>query len=456
MNSRQGTMDLTTGSPVKQILLFSLPLILGTLFQQLYSFVDTVMVGRLIGTDALASVGATYSLHFLILGFVQGTCVGFGIPLAQAFGAKEREEYQRFFWNGSFICAVMAVILTVSMTVLTDGLLNLMNTPSDILAGASVYVKIIFLGIPASILYNFCAGALRAAGDSSHPFYFLLFTSLLNMILDYLFIVPLHMGVAGAAFATVLSQLLSGLLNLYWLIQKTDLLKDCGKTRKVSVFHIKRLSIVGFPMGFEYSISALGAVVMQGAINRLGSTAVAGQTAGEKIRQMFTLPMESVGMGMATYVGQNDGADRPDRIRDGIRAGLLIQWIYCAVVWAVIFVGKGFFTSLVLGTRTGETAELCIQYLTIISTLFAVHGALMIMRNTLQGMGYSAHAVLSGAGELIGRSIGAYLAVDFFGFAGICFANPMAWFLALLYCTQMVIWYLKKRLQTRKESVHVK
>lgn len=168
-------MDLTTGSPVKQILLFSLPLILGTLFQQLYSFVDTVMVGRLIGTDALASVGATYSLHFLILGFVQGTCVGFGIPLAQAFGAKEREEYQRFFWNGSFICAVMAVILTVSMTVLTDGLLNLMNTPSDILAGASVYVKIIFLGIPASILYNFCAGALRAAGDSSHPFYFLLF-----------------------------------------------------------------------------------------------------------------------------------------------------------------------------------------------------------------------------------------------------------------------------------------
>ena len=184
--------------------------------------------------------------------------------------------------------------------------------------------------------------------------------------------------------------------------------------------HLGYLSKVGFPMGFEYSISALGAVVMQGFLNTLGTVAVAGQTAGEKIRQMFTLPMESVGMAMATYAGQNDGAGRPDRITDGIRSGITIQLCYCLVVWIVIFFEKEAFTSLVLGNDSGAAGELSVQYLTIISTLFCFHGCLMIMRNTLQGMGYSIHAVLSGVGELIGRSFGGWLASFHLGFTGIC------------------------------------
>ncbi len=444
---KQGTMDLTMGSPIKQILLFSLPLVLGTLFQQLYSFVDTIMVGRLIGSDALAAVGTTYSLNFLILGFVQGACVGFGIPLAQAVGAKEKEEFKRYFWNGGYLCIGIGIIFTIGTILMTEPLLSLINTPADIFADAASYIKIIFLGIPASILYNFCSGALRAAGDSQRPFYFLLFSSFLNIILDYVFIVPIPMGVAGAALATVLSQLVSGFLNLLWMVMKTDLLKESVGFREISGAHIGKLCKVGLPMGFEYSVSAIGAVIMQSAINALGTIAVAGQTAGEKIRQMFTLPMESVGMGMATYVGQNDGANRPDRIKDGIKAGILIQLTYCIFGWVVIFFGKGAFTTLVLGPDAGEAGILSVQYLTIISTLFCIHGSLMIMRNTLQGMGYSTHAVLSGVGELLGRSFGGWLSVKHLGFVGICFANPLAWGFALIYCIVMVVYFLGKRLR---------
>lgn len=445
MNKNNTAMDLTVGKPIKQILFFSLPLVMGTLFQQLYSFVDTVMVGRLISEDALAAVGTTYSLNFLTLGFVQGACVGFGIPLAQSIGAKNIGEFKRYFWNGVWLCILLGVFMTTATLCFADPLLEMIHTPTDIFADASLYIKIIFLGIPANILYNFCAGALRATGDSQRPTYFLLATSILNILLDYIFIVPIPMGIAGAALATVLSQFTSGLLNLCWMIFKTDLLSNCKGLRKPSGEHLFVLSKVGFPMGFEYSVSAIGAVIMQGAINALGTAAIAGQTTGEKIRQMFTLPMESVGMGMATYVGQNDGAKRYDRIKEGIRAGITIQVTYCVFAWIVIFLGKGSFTEIVLGAHAGESATLSIEYLGTISTLFCIHGTLMIMRNTLQGMGYSLHAVLSGVGELLGRSLGGWLAITYLGFFGISIANPLAWGFALIYCSIMVTYFLRKR-----------
>ena len=441
---KPGNMDLTQGRPLTQILLFAVPLVLGTVFQQLYSFVDTVLVGRLISVSALAAVGTTYSLNFLILGFVQGLCVGFGILLAQSFGAQDREGLQRYFLSGCVLAVVFSVILTVITVLTAEPLLRLIQTPEDILGMAADYIRVIFLGIPAAMLYNYSAGALRAVGDSRHPFYFLLFSCVLNIVLDYVFIVPLGGGVAGAAWATVLSQLISGLLNLYWLLGRIRILKDRRQGIAVSAQHMKRLCVVGLPMGFEYSVSAIGAVVMQGAINSLGSVAVAAQTAGEKIRQMFTLPMESVGMAMATYVGQNYGAKRIDRIRQGIRSGLTIQYIYCVAAWLAIFLLKRPCVGLVLGETTGAVAEGAVQYLSIMSILFFIHGSLMIMRNTLQGLGYSLQAVVSGVGELLGRSLGGWLAVAGFGFPAICLSNPMAWLFALIYCTVMVRHYLKK------------
>lgn len=439
-------MDLTQGRPVRQILLFSLPLVIGTLFQQMYSFADTVMVGRMIGEDALAAVGTTYSMNFLILGFIQGCCMGFCIPLAHSAGAKDHSGFKRYFWNGVWLCVLLGVGMTLGASALTEPLLRLIRTPEEILPDAARYLRIIFLGIPACILYNFSAGALRASGDSRRPTYFLLASSGMNIVLDYLFIRFTPLGVAGAALATVMSQLASGSLNLGWIVRRTGMLNGSAGLRGFSRVHAVKLCVTGFPMGFEYSVSAIGAVIMQSAVNHLGTAAIAGQTAGEKIRQMFTLPMESVGIGMATYVGQNEGARRYDRIRAGIRAGLLIQFTYSAAAWLVIFLGKRTFTAIVLGPEAGESAALSVQYLSIISCLFCFHGGLMIMRNTLQGMGFSVHAVLSGVGELLGRSLGGWLSAARLGFTGICFASPLAWAFAMLYCSVLTAHFLRKRI----------
>ena len=445
---KSGTTDLTVGKPLFQILRFALPLVLGTLFQQLYSFADTVIVGRCLGTDALGAVGTTYSLNFLILGFVQGACVGFGIPVAETFGAKDKGGLRKYLFNGALLCVVLSVVFTIFTTLMAGPLLQLIHTPEELYADAVLYIRIIFLGIPATVLYNYASSVLRAMGDSQHPFYFLLAASVLNIGLDYLLIVPMGMGVDGAAIATVLSQLLSGGLCAFWFFTRTAKQEELtfrGQSSLLSAGHCKRLAYIGFPMGFEYSVSAIGAVIMQDAINLLGSTAVAAQTAGEKIRQMFTLPMESVGMAMATYVGQNHGAHRTDRIKQGIKDGCMIQLTYCVAAWVVIFFIKPYAVGLVLGDADPAVTAGAIQYLAIMSMLFCFHGLLMIFRNTLQGLGYSVQAIISGVGELIGRSLGGLLAVKTgLGYVGICLSNPFAWGLAMLYCMFMVRRMLKR------------
>lgn len=445
---KSGTTDLTVGKPLFQILRFALPLVLGTLFQQLYSFADTVIVGRCLGTDALGAVGTTYSLNFLILGFVQGACVGFGIPVAETFGAKDQGGLRKYLFNGALLCAVLSVVFTLFTTLMAGPLLQLIHTPEELYADAVLYIRIIFLGIPATVLYNYASSVLRAMGDSQHPFYFLLAASVLNIGLDYLLIVSMGMGVDGAALATVLSQLLSGGLCAFWFFTRTAKQEELtfrGQSSLLSAGHCKRLAYIGFPMGFEYSVSAIGAVIMQDAINLLGSTAVAAQTAGEKIRQMFTLPMESVGMAMATYVGQNHGAHRTDRIKQGIKDGCMIQLTYCVAAWVVIFFVKPYAVGLVLGDADPAVTAGAIQYLAIMSMLFCFHGLLMIFRNTLQGLGYSVQAIISGVGELIGRSLGGLLAVKTgLGYVGICLSNPFAWGLAMLYCMFMVRRVLKR------------
>ena len=445
---KSGTTDLTVGKPLFQILRFALPLVLGTLFQQLYSFADTVIVGRCLGTDALGAVGTTYSLNFLILGFVQGACVGFGIPVAETFGAKDQGGLRKYLFNGALLCVVLSVVFTLFTTLMAGPLLQLIHTPEELYADAVLYIRIIFLGIPATVLYNYASSVLRAMGDSQHPFYFLLAASVLNIGLDYLLIVSMGMGVDGAALATVLSQLLSGGLCAFWFFTRTAKQEELtfrGQSSLLSAGHCKRLAYIGFPMGFEYSVSAIGAVIMQDAINLLGSTAVAAQTAGEKIRQMFTLPMESVGMAMATYVGQNHGAHRTDRIKQGIKDGCTIQLTYCVAAWVVIFFVKPYAVGLVLGDADPAVTAGAIQYLAIMSLLFCFHGLLMIFRNTLQGLGYSVQAIISGVGELIGRSLGGLLAVKTgLGYVGICLSNPFAWGLAMLYCMFMVRRMLKR------------
>lgn len=441
-------MDLTTGKPIRQILLFSMPLVLGSLFQQMYSFVDTIMVGRLIGSDALAAVGSVSSLNFLVIGFVGGTCSGFTIPLAKAIGAGNKPEFQKFLWNGCWICIILAALMTILTNLLTYPLLHLMNTPADILENSARYIRILFCGIPVTILYNYTSGILRASGDSQRPTNHLLISSCVNIVLDYICIVPLQMGVSGAALATVSSQLFSGLLNLRWIVLRTDLLKDSRQHRSLSVYHIGRLCKMGFPMGFDTCIVGLGSVAMQSAINTLGTAAVTGQVAGEKIRQIFTIPMSSVGAGMATFAGQNDGAKRYDRLKEGLKGAITLQLCYSLLACLIINLGKDSFVSVILGSGTGQPGIYARQYLTVMSCLFWVNGTMFALRNTLTGMGYSAYSVFSGICELIGKALGGLLAVKWFGFWGICIATPLAWFLAMVYCGILVGFFLKKRLES--------
>ena len=322
------TKDLTSGSPLKVILLFSLPLVLGNLFQQFYALADTIIVGRFCGVSALASVGATGSVNYLILGFVIGVCNGFAIPIAQLFGARDYKDLRRHVANAAWLCMAASVVLTISTVALTRPMMQLMQTPDDIIDGAVIYIGWIFAGIPFIFLYNMVAAIMRALGDSKTPLYFLILTSALNIGLDLLFIVPFHFGVFGAALATDISQVISGVLSFVYLRRKFDVLKmekdDLAFSKKASI----RLLSIGIPMGLQCSITAIGSVIMQWAVNVLGSTAVAAVTAAGKTQSLLTVPMESVGTAMATYAGQNLGASRMDRVRQGVNSAMLIILVY--------------------------------------------------------------------------------------------------------------------------------
>lgn len=427
-------LDLTTGSPLRRLLLFSLPLIGGSLFQQLYNFIDTLIVGRLIGIDAVAAVGAYYPLSFLILGFVQGSCIGFSIPLSQSVGAKTATTTRSYFTNGVWLTGGLCLLLTPLMILGTNYFLQWLNTPNNILAMAETFTLISFIGIPANILFNYSAAALRAFGDAIHPLHFLVFSLIVNVVLDLLFICQFHLGIAGAAWATVISEFIGGLLNLSRFFWGQNQLKLTSSDWRISWAKLKRMCAIGLPMGFEYSVSAIGAIIMQDAINQLGSAIMAAQSAADKIRQLFTLPMESVGAAMATYQTQNFGARNRDRIKRGILNGCLIQIIYSFGAFGILWFSRRALVTAILGNGSPTTTASALQYLTIIAFFFPVHGLLMIFRNTIQGWGHSFYAIVSGFGELAGRLVASLLALTPLGFVAICYANPLAWLISLIYC----------------------
>ena len=446
--SQKPTLDMTVGKPLPLLVRFALPLILGSLFQQLYSFVDTAIVGRCISSDALTAVGVTGSLSFLVLGFTMGSAMGFCIPISQSVGAGEEDEVSRYFWNGLYLSVGIGLVISVGVSFFTRPLLVLMNTPEELLDMATEYLTIILLGQTATVLYNYLSGVLRAFGDSQRPFWFLVISSAVNVVLDLALILVIPMGVAGAAVATVISQVLSVVLCVWWLAKKMDVihrknaagLSLTGLSRR----HVVKTCLVGIPLGLEYSVTSIGNVVLQSSINTLGTVVAAAQICGEKIRQIATLPMESMGMAMATYVGQNYGARRMDRIRGGIRSGLIIQFAYSAAAWAVLLVLKKPLVYLLLGELESAEAAASVQYLTVITTLFAFHGSLMIFRNTVQGMGYGASALASAVMEIIGRSAAGLLAVHFGSFFLICVSAPMAWILAMVCCIVLCAFYVRR------------
>lgn len=440
--------SMTVGRPLPILLRFALPLIFGSLLQQLYTFVDTAIVGRCIGSDALTAVGITGSLNFLVLGFTMGSAIGFCIPISQSVGAGDRTETGRNFWNGLYLSLTIGLLVSLGAALAVRPLLNLMNTPHELMDMAADYLTVILLGQIFTVLYNYLSGVLRAFGDSKRPFCFLLISGVLNVVLDLLFISVIPMGVVGAAVATVISQGVSALLCALWLGCKTSFL---GKTDEngnslltPSPAHIGRICRMGLPLGLEYSVCSIGNVILQGSINALGTVAATAQICGERIRQIATLPMESMGTAMATYVGQNYGARRKDRIKLGIKCGLLIQGVYSLCAWGLLLLLKRPLVYLLLGSLTSPEALASIEYLTVITTLFIFHGSLMIFRNTVQGMGFAASTLASSLMEILGRSAAGLLAVRWNSFFLVCVSSPMAWVPALACCMVLCAYHLKK------------
>ena len=424
------TKDLTNGNPMKLILNFAIPLLFGFLFQQFYNLVDTMIVGRFLGVDDLAAVGATGSINFLVIGFCMGVCNGFAIPVSHKFGAQDYVGMRKYVANCVWLGIIFSVVMTVATAVLCRDILIWMRTPENIIEGAYEYIFIIFLGIPTVYLYNIVAGVIRATGDSKTPVIFLVLSSVINIVLDLYFIISLHMGVAGAAWATVISQGVSGVACLIYMVKKFEVLRIRKEEWAMDGHMMLSLCGMGVPMGLQYSITAIGSIVLTTAVNGLGSVYVAAQTAAGRVSCFFCTVYDALGSTMATYGGQNVGAKKLGRLNKGLKCASLIGTIYSLAVFVIMFFYGRPFAALFVSSAETEILDAARLSL-VIGTVFYVPLAFVnIVRFLFQGMGYPMLAIFAGVFEMIGRIAAAVFLVPIFGFTGVCVASPIAWILA--------------------------
>ena len=436
--------DMTKGSPMRLILGFAVPLMFGLLFQQFYSMVDAIIVGHYLGVDALASVGATGSVNFLIIGFCMGVCSGFAIPVAQEFGAHHEENMRRYVAHCAWLSIIFAVIMTVLVSLLCRPILQVMQTPDNIIDSSYSYISIIFFGIPITYLYNMTAAISRSLGDSRTPVIFLVMAAVLNIFLDMLCIIVFNMGVAGAAVATVMSQAIAGICCLLFMYKKFEILRLSKDEWRWNRQFVGKLCGMGIPMGLQYSITAVGGVILQSAVNGIGSDAVAAVTAGNKLNMFLMCPFDAMGSTMATYGGQNLGAGNLERVDRGLKSCTLLGLIYSVVAGIVVYSVGG--RMLLLFLDVSETAILSNANIFIrTNVVFFFFLALVnIVRFLIQGMGYSKLAVFAGAFEMIARGLAGFVLVPSFGFRAVCFANPLAWIFADIFLIPAFFYVRKK------------
>ena len=440
------TKDMTTGSPMRLIFGFATPLLFGFLFQQLYNVVDMIIVGQCLGMKALAGVGATNSINFMIIGFCMGVCNGFAIPVAHHFGAKDYSGMRCMVANSVWLSGIFAMVMTVAVTLLCRDILQLMRTPADIFENAYRYILIIFLGIPASYLYNLLSGVIRSMGDSKTPLMFLLLSSVLNIGLDLLCIVVFHMGIAGASFATVVSQLVSGILCLLYIRKKFEILHITKEEWQADFKCMRTLCAMGVPMGLQYSITAVGGVILQTAVNALGSIAVAAVTTASKVSIFICCPFEALGAAMATYGGQNVGAKQFDRLGKGVFSGCVLGTAYALIAFALLFFFGNFINGLFVDAGETEVLFYARRLQLICAAFYVPLAFLMILRFMIQGMGFSMLAVMAGVCEMAARVFAGIFLVPRYGFTGACFAAPLAWVFADVFLIPAYI-YVRKKLE---------
>lgn len=424
------TKDMTTGSPFRLILGFSIPLLLGFLFQQFYSLVDTVIVGRFLGVDALAAVGSTGSINFMIIGFCMGVCSGFAIPIAHKFGAGDETGVRKYAANCAWLSLCFAIVMTVIVSLLCKDILIWMKTPENIIDGAYQYILVIFLGIPVTYLYNMLSGIIRSLGDSKTPVIFLTMAAVLNIVLDLLLILAIPMGVRGAALATVISQGISGVLCLWYMVRKFEILHISREEWKIEPSYMAVLCGMGIPMGLQYSITAIGSVILQTAVNTLGSFAVAATTAGSKIAMFFCCPFDAMGSTMATYGGQNAGAKKLDRIGQGLKACILLGAAYSVIALVILLLAGDKIAMLFVDAEQTELIGSVEMFLIVNAAFYFPLALVNIIRFLIQGIGFSKFAILAGVCEMVARAAVGFLLVPVFGYTAACFAGPVAWIFA--------------------------
>lgn len=431
---------------MKLILGFSVPLLFGLLFQQLYSMVDTIIVGHYLGVEALAAVGATGSVNFLIIGFCMGVCNGFAIPIAQEFGAKNERNLHRYVANSVWLSVIFSVVMTIAVVLLCRPILRLMRTPENIIDGSYNYIIIIFIGIPVTYLYNMTSAIIRSLGDSRTPVIFLVMSAVLNIGLDLLCIIVFQMGVAGVAVATVVSQLVAGICCLLFMRKKFSILRMSKDEWRRDGGFMGKLCGMGLPMGLQYSITAIGSVILQSAVNGIGSDAVAAVTAGSKVSMLMCCPFDAMGTTMATYGGQNVGAGKLDRVGSGMKSCILLGAAYAALALGVVLLFGKYL--LLLFLDSGEAAILeNAQWFIMMNSCFYFPLALVnIIRFMIQGMGFSKLAVFAGMFEMVARTIAGFVLVPFFGFPAVGFANPLAWVFADIFLIPAYL-HVKRKLE---------
>lgn len=435
--------DMTAGSPMKIILSFTLPIFIGNVFQQFYNMADAVIVGKFVGTKALAAVGSTGTIMFLIYGFVVGMTAGFTVLTAQKFGAGDMPAMRRTVAGASILSLIVGLILTAAFMLLMKPWLHLMNTPSDIFADAYAYIMIISGGILAQMLYNLLASILRALGNSKVPLYFLILSALLNIVLDLVFIIAFHMGAAGAAVATAISQGVSGALCFVYIVKKIPALKMSKEDWHPSGFLLKMQIKIGIPMALQYSITAIGTMMVQTSLNILGSTLVAAFTAAGKIEQIVTQAYLALGTTIATFAAQNMGAGNIRRIRQGFKASTLIGIIYSFLAAALVMTVGKYMTYLFVSENVEQIMNSVDIYLKCVGMFFIPLVIVNVYRNGIQGLGYGLLPMMAGAAELVGRGAAAVIAAGQKSYLGVCLASPAAWVLAAVLLIVMYYYVIK-------------
>lgn len=426
------------------ILNFTIPIFIGNVFQQFYNMADTVIVGKYVGTKALAAVGSTSTITFLLWGLIMGAAAGFTVLTSQRYGAGDMAGMRKSVGSAAVLSLIFGILFTVVSMLAMRPLLQFMNTPEDIFEGAYTYIMIFCGGILAQMLYNLLSCVLRALGNSRTPLYFLILAALLNIALDLLFIVEFHMGVAGAAWATVISQGVSGLLCLVYIIKAVPILR-LDKHDWMLEGHLASIQIrIGLPMALQYSITAIGAMMMQSSLNLLGSTMVAAFTAASKIEQVTTQAYVALGTTMSTYCAQNVGAGDIRRVRKGFGAATLMGFVYALLAAAVLMTVGKYMTYLFVSEDVGSLLGPVDTYLKCVSLFFMPLAIVNIYRYGIQGMGFGFLPMLAGVAELIGRGVVAIAAARVRSYFGVCMASPVAWVLAAALLIYMYFYILKR------------